>query len=48
MAERVSEAGRDISNRAISFALQALKKRGHVKSVDGEWTLAKGRSKRAR
>jgi hypothetical protein len=31
----------------VSFSLQALKKRGLVKSADGKWTL-KARSRRAR
>ncbi len=48
IAEHVASAGRDISNRAISFALQALKKRGLVKSAGGEWTLIQSRRKRAR
>ncbi len=45
---QIAAMGRNINNRAISFSLQAMKKRGLVKSADGEWTLAKGRSKRAR
>ncbi len=48
IAEHVGAAGRDINNRSLSFTLQAMKKRGLVKSADGEWTLTKGRSKRAR
>ncbi len=48
IAEHVTAAGRDINNRSLSFTLQAMKKRGLVKSADGEWTLAKGRSRRAR
>jgi len=45
IAEQVVAAGKDINNRAISFALQAMKKRGLVKTANGEWSL-KGRSKR--
>jgi len=48
IAEYVGAAGRDINNRSLSFTLQAMKKRGLVKSADGEWTLMKSRSKRAR
>ncbi|MBA3726610.1 MAG: hypothetical protein H0W86_09190 [Armatimonadetes bacterium] len=48
IADRIKAAGRDISNRAVSFSLQALKKRGLVKSADGRWTLPKARSRRAR
>jgi len=46
IAEKIQAMGRDINNRAISFTLQALKKRGVVKSANGEWTL-KGRARRA-
>jgi len=48
IAEHVKATGRDINNRAVSFALQALKKRGLVKNADGRWTLPKARSRRAR
>jgi repressor of nif and glnA expression len=48
IADRIKAAGRDISNRAVSFLLQALKKRGLVKSSDGGWTLPKARSRRVR
>lgn len=48
IAEQITATGREINNRAVSFSLQALKKRGLVKNTDGEWALAKGRSKRAR
>jgi hypothetical protein len=41
----ITATGRDIGNRAISFTLQAMKKRGLVKSVDGKWTVSKTRSK---
>ena len=43
IAERIKAAGRDINNRTVSFALQALKKRGLAKNTDGKWTVAKGR-----
>jgi hypothetical protein len=45
IAEHVKAAGRDITNRTVSFALQALKKRGLAKSADGKWSPAKARSK---
>ncbi len=46
IAEAVVASGKDINNRAVSFALQALKKRGLVKSAGGEWSLKGGRRKR--
>lgn len=46
IAERIKATGRDINNRTVSFSLQALKKRGLVKSADGKWTL-KARPRRA-
>ena len=45
IAEHVKAAGRDITNRTVSFALQALKKRGLAKSAEGKWSPAKARSK---
>ena len=45
IAEHVKAAGRDITNRTVSFALQALKKRGLAKSAEGKWSSAKARSK---
>lgn len=48
IAEQIVATGRDINNRAISFALQAMKKRGLVKTADGEWSLGKARAKRGR
>ena len=45
IAEHIKAAGRDISNRTVSFALQALKKRGLAKNIDGKWSPPKGRSK---
>jgi hypothetical protein len=47
IAEQIVATGRDINNRAVSFALQALKKRGLVKGANGEWTLVKTRRARA-
>jgi hypothetical protein len=49
IADLITASGREINNRAISFTLQALKKRGIAKSVDGKWTsaAAKSRSKKA-
>jgi len=38
IADVITASGRDVNNRAISFTLQALKKRGVAKSVDGKWT----------
>jgi len=46
ISEQITASGRDINNRAISFSLQAMKKRGLVKSADGAWKLAGRRSKR--
>ena len=47
IADHIRAAGRDINNRAVSFSLQALKKRGLVKSANGKWALLKVRSRRA-
>jgi ribosomal protein L9 len=46
IASAVQAAGKDVNNRAISFALQAMKRSGRAKSVGGEWSL-KGRTRRA-
>ena len=43
IAEHIKAAGRDITNRTVSFALQALKKRGLAKNTDGKWSPAKAR-----
>jgi hypothetical protein len=48
IADRIIQTGRDINKRAVSFSLQALKKRGVVKSADGKWMLPKARAARAR
>jgi hypothetical protein len=45
IAEHIKAAGRDISNRTVSFALQALKKRGLAKNTDGKWSPPKARAK---
>ncbi len=45
IAENIKATGRDITNRTVSFALQALKKRGLAKNTDGKWSTGKGRSK---
>ena len=47
IADHIRATGRDINNRAVSFSLQALKKRGLVKSANGKWALQKVRSRRA-
>lgn len=47
IAEHIQAGGRAIDRRAISFTLQALKKRGLVKSADGKWMVAKARASRA-
>lgn len=47
IAEQLRAAGREIDNRSVSFALQALKKQGLVKKTNGEWGPAKGRAKSA-
>ena len=46
IAERVKATGRDINNRTVSFALQALKKRGLAKNIDGKWAPPKARGRR--
>jgi DNA-binding transcriptional ArsR family regulator len=43
IAEHIKATGRDITNRTVSFALQALKKRGLAKNTDGKWSVAKAR-----
>lgn len=48
IAEQIMATGKEVNNRAVSFSLQALKKRGLVKNTDGVWSLVKGRVKRAR
>ena len=48
IADHIRATGRDINNRTVSFSLQALKKRGLVRSADGRWTLPKARSRRTR
>ncbi len=48
IAEQITATGREINNRAVSFSLQALKKRGLVKNTDGEWALVKSVRKRTR
>nr|WP_322847432.1 hypothetical protein [Methylocella tundrae] len=48
IAEHVKATGRDINNRTVSFALQALKKRGLAKNTDGKWAAPKARSRRSR
>ncbi len=48
IAEQIKASGRDINNRTVSFALQALKKRGLAKNTDGKWTASKARSRRSR
>jgi hypothetical protein len=45
ISEQIAASGAVITNRAISFALQAMKKRGLVKSANGEWKLAGRRSR---
>jgi len=44
-AQSISE-GIGVDTRPISFALQALKRKGEVKMKDGEWSM-KGRRKKA-
>jgi hypothetical protein len=46
IVERVKATGQDVSNRAVSFALQALKKRGLAKNIDGKWAAPKARGRR--
>jgi hypothetical protein len=47
IAEQVKATGRDINNRTVSFSLQALKKRGLAKNVDGKWAAPKARGRKA-
>jgi hypothetical protein len=46
IAELVKATGRDINNRTVSFSLQALKKRGLAKNMDGKWAAPKARGRR--
>ncbi|MFA5952959.1 MAG: winged-helix domain-containing protein, partial [Hyphomicrobium sp.] len=48
ISERIKATGRDIDNRSVSFALQALKKRGLAKNTDGKWAAPKARGRRGR
>jgi len=48
IADFINAAGREINKRAVSFSLQALKRRGVVTSADGKWMLPKARSRQAR
>ena len=48
IAERIKATRWDINNRTVSFALQALKKRGLAKNTNGKWTAPKPRSRGAR
>jgi Ribonuclease R winged-helix domain len=48
IAERIKAKGRNINNRTVSFALQALKRRGLAKNTNGKWTAPKPRSRNAR
>lgn len=45
ISEKIKESGRDITNRMVSFALQAMKKRNLVKNADGKWAVVKPRGK---
>lgn len=47
IAARVKAAGREIDNRGVSFALQAMKKKGLVKNGKKGWLLGKPRRKSA-
>lgn len=48
IAEHIKATSQDVSNRSVSFALQALKKRGLAKNTDGKWAAPKTRGRRAR
>jgi hypothetical protein len=48
ISEHIKATGRDINNRAVSFTLQGLKKRGLAKNTDGKWSAGKARGRRAR
>lgn len=45
IAGHIEATGRKINRRSVSFALQAMKKQGLVKSTDGKWSLRKTRAK---
>ncbi|WP_395664455.1 hypothetical protein [Methylocella sp.] len=45
ISEHLKSSGRDITNRMVSFALQAMKKRGLAKNADGKWSSLKPRAK---
>lgn len=45
IADLINATGRDIDKRSVSYALQAMKRQGLVKSGDGKWMLRKARSK---
>lgn len=47
IADHIKAGGREIDRRSVSYSLQAMKKQGLVKSVDGKWTLPKGRNRPA-
>jgi hypothetical protein len=46
IAEAITASGRPIENRAISFTLQALKKRGLAIGINGKWTVPKTRGRK--
>ncbi|VTZ50545.1 conserved hypothetical protein [Methylocella tundrae] len=48
ISAHIKAMGQDVSNRSVSFALQALKKRGLAKNTDGKWAAPKTRGRRAR
>jgi len=39
LSDHIARRGKKATNRAISFSLQALKRRGLLRSSDGEWRL---------
>lgn len=45
ISEELKGSRPDITNRMVSFALQAMKKRGLAKNVDGKWSSLKSRGK---
>ncbi len=47
IAAQIEATGREIDRRSVSFALQAMKKHGLVKSGDGKWMLRKARDRAA-
>lgn len=48
IADHIKATGREVNNRAVSFSLQSLKKRGLAKRADGKWALSKAGARQPR